>query len=169
MDFKYNKALTVSHPICAGYNVLTDINGVLLRDGCDVIPTPFLGREIQVIDGDELERFASIAFSRQVNKSVDIMFAIENAERSIQYCQLVELKFNCTNFYYLLKDSFQEKVEGSKLAMGSRYQFSPFVYIVFNSRVINQARRYLFRTNPSLNNTFKAIVIDRLSNLFFVY
>ena len=36
MDFKYNKALTVSHPICAGYNVLTDINEVLLRDGCDV-------------------------------------------------------------------------------------------------------------------------------------
>ncbi|MCP4439087.1 MAG: hypothetical protein GY810_09110 [Aureispira sp.] len=166
---KYCSNLTRNH--CVSKNdpqILSCINRILSKDGCDVNPPPFNPLTYIVIDGDALEAVAAIKSGRGLHrkaKSMDIAFGITNG--SSNQIQLVELKFNCTTFYRLDKTSFAQKVSGTKSALGTSVNISSSYYIVFKVSTLQQGRRYLFRQNPRLNSNFKAVDINGLFAQFF--
>lgn len=161
---KYCKQLTQSHIVIKNFpSVLKNINQLLIKEGC-TFNNPFSSCDKNVIDGDELEELTAIKENRVKAKSMDLVFGIKNSSAS--KFQLVELKLNCTTFFYLDKSSFLGKVLGTKNALGGN-NFSKDYYIIFRDNVLQQAKRYLFRANPRLNNQFKAIDVGGLYSKFF--
>jgi hypothetical protein len=162
---KYCRQLTESHIVTHEFPlVLRNINLILIEEGCDVLDNSFSTCNKIVIDGDKLEELIAIKETRDQNKSMDLVFGIKNKSNS--KFQFVELKLNCTTFHYLNKGDFLGKVLGTKQALGGN-NFSTDYYIVFKNNVLEQAKRYLFRVNPRLNNQFKAVNVEGLFCKFF--
>ena len=163
---KYCSELTKNHNIVKEYPlILREIKQILIDEGFVMSNTsPFFSNTDTVIDGDKLEELVAISEGRNKNKSMDLVFGIKN--NSNHKYQLVELKLRSTTFYHLDKSSFLGKVLGTKNALGGNEINSDY-YIVFQDTVIQQARRYLFRANPRLNNQFKAVNVGGLYAKFF--
>ncbi len=162
----YCKQSTVNHSIIKIYpEILEQISVILRREGCNLTPSPFEDTSFPVINGDKLEEVKAKAEARNKNKSADIIFAIDDGEVIMQ---MIELKLRTTsNFTYFDKFSLRGKMDSTSLALDSSIKLSKKYYIVFKSNVLNQARRYLFRQNPRLDNDFKAIDVNGLFDLFF--
>lgn len=167
---KYCKTSTINHVTTVKFNkILIDIYDILKKEGCKLkFKSPFYKKKIYVIDGDNLETLLKIEEGRTYkNKSTDIIFAI--CDISKIEIQFVELKLNCKDkFYHLDKSSFRAKVNSSKLAIGNQFPFSKKNIIVFNTNVLNQAKNFLFRINPILNNDFVALDVHELYKKFFI-
>ena len=157
---------TLSHPrVIAFPRIINCIDSILLKEGCDIVPTPFHGKDMKGIDGDALEEEYSISEGRGANnkaKSMDLIFGLNTS-----IFQFVEFKFRSNNFRFLDKSSFAEKVVGSSTALGSSTSISQTYYIIFRSNKVQQARNYLFRQHPTLNSKYKAVDINRLYSIFF--
>jgi len=166
---KYCSNLTQNHCLSqSNPQILDCIDAILIREGCDVIPSPFNPSQYIVIDGDELEAVVAVQSGRGLHnksKSMDIVFGI--TDTSSNELQLVELKLNCTNFYRLNKNSFAQKVAGTQNALGASVSISSTYYIVFKVSTLQQGRRYLFRQHPRLNSSFKAVDVNGLFAKFF--
>ena len=163
---KFCSGLTKNHNAVNKYpSILREIKLILIEEGFVMSSaSPFYSNTDNVIDGDKLEELLAISESRDKNKSMDLIFGIKN--NTNDKFQLVELKLRSTTFYHLDKSSFLGKVLGTKNALGGSNINSDY-YIVFQDTVIQQARRYLFRANPRLNNQFKAVNVNGLYAKFF--
>ena len=136
-----------------------------MKEGCDIVPTPFHGKDLKGIDGDALEEQYSVSVGRGVSnkaKSMDLIFGLNTA-----IFQFVEFKFRSNNFRFLDKSSFAQKVAGSSNALGVSHSISQTYYIIFRSNKVQQAKRYLFRQHPKLDNKYKAVDINGLYSKFF--
>ncbi|MBD3863261.1 hypothetical protein [Olleya marilimosa] len=171
MAYKYSNSVTKKIGILSSCgSSIRDIEDVLKDEGCDVLPSPFCTKSIDVIDGDELESIDAKNTSRgSKNKSVDVVFGVEDdGDSLLQSYVFVELKFRTKTFTTLDKDSLKEKVKCSSKLCGVGKDLYQFQYLVFSKNKVNWARHYLFRTNPILNSTFKAISISKLYDQFFI-
>ncbi|WP_313032238.1 hypothetical protein [Soonwooa sp.] len=151
-------------------SIVEDIHDVFLRDGCELKnASPFYDKQIMVINGDELENNFCFLDSRNLSskkKSVDIIFIAKELDKKEMF--FTELKLNSKeNFYKLNKFSFRDKANNSFRAMGTSVPLSKKYFIVFSSKVINEARRFLYRQNPKLNNDFVAITTMEFYAKFF--
>lgn len=156
---------TQSHPVVTAYpSIICCLDVLMLREGCDLTPTPFKEKNTLGIDGDELETRYSLSkgTSGKKSKSVDLIFGLN----TLCY-QFVELKFRSDNFRWLDKSSFLQKVNGTKIALGGKTNVNQTYYIVFKTNKVQQARNYLFRQNPILNSDFKVVDINGLFSIFF--
>ena len=162
----YSKKTTLSHPAVTAFpSIINCIDSILLNEGCDIVPTPFQGKDLKGIDGDELEKQYSISAGHGENnkaKSMDLIFGLNTS-----VFQFVEFKFRSKNFRHLDKSSFAEKVAGSSAALGTSTSISQTYYIIFKSNKVQQARNYLFRRHPTLDNKYKAVDVNQLYSMFF--
>ncbi|HFK5584560.1 TPA: hypothetical protein ACGZ92_000744 [Elizabethkingia anophelis] len=170
---KYCSVSTVNHEKAIHFpSIIENVYDVFLKEGCDLeLSSPFSNKNIMVINGDELENKFCFMDGRNLsskNKSVDVIFIAKQDLIGLNLI-FVELKLNSKkNFYTLNKSSFRDKTDNSQKAMGSSVPSSKKHYIVFNSRVINEAKRFLFRQNPVLDNDFVALTIVDLYRKFFI-
>ncbi len=162
----YCKESTLNHSVVQANDIsLEQMYSVLRSEGCDLNSSPFEGTDFPIINGDKLEEIIARREVRNKNKSADIIFAVKGNEIIMQ---MVELKLRTTsNFTYLDKFSLRGKMDSTSRILGSSIKMSKKYYIVFQSNVLNQAYRYLFRQNPKLENDFKAIDVKGLFDLFF--
>lgn len=169
---KYCDRCTIMHNRVSTFPLIVeDIYDIFQKDGCELSTTsPFFGENYMVINGDELERNFCFLDGRNLStkkKSVDIIFLVKDVSNK-QEVIFVELKLNSKeNFHKLNKSSFRDKTDNSKKAMGNTVAFSRKYYIIFNSKVINEAKRFLYRQNPRLNNDFVALTTIEIFNKFF--
>jgi len=166
---KYNENLTKNHIQSKTYPlVLTNLVDLFIKEGCNLNPSPFDNNRCKVIDGDELEAFLASEKSINKKRSVDLIFVTKSTDNLLKYVQFVEIKLRSQEkFYFLDKFSLREKVSCSSLAMGNSIPIANKYYIVFQTNLLNEAERFLFRINPRLNNDFKAIDVPGLHKLFF--
>ena len=168
---KYCSITTVTHDVVKRFPVIVEnAYDIIAKEGC-VLSTlsPFYDKtEIMLINGDTLESNFCFLDGRNLsnkNKSVDIIFATtENHNKQIVF---VELKLNSKNFYTLDKTSFREKATSSSKAIGNSIPISKKYYLIFNISKIEEAKRFLFRVNPRLDNDFVALTIPKLFSKFF--
>ena len=106
---KYCLNVTKSHQSIGLYpDCLECIHALLNNEGCDVSPSPFFGKGIEVINGDVLEEKVKLAAGLGLSakdKSMDIIFGVKNRINSSESYQLIELKLKSKNFYFLDKAS----------------------------------------------------------------
>lgn len=165
---KYCEPTTIGHQKSGNHpEILSKFIDVLRSEGCALNPTPFSQNDYIVINGDKLEEVTAISDKRRKNKSVDVIFGKKSIEGSIKEFQLVELKLRTQDCFFLDKFSLRDKTNSSISALGNSENISKIYFIVFKKEVLNVAERYLFRTNPKLNNDFKAIDVARLHQHFF--
>ncbi len=172
MSYKYSEPLTKSLNVLSNCNAsIKDFEDILKTEGCDVLPSPFNGENIEVVDGDELEACCSVITGRGLgnkNKSVDVIFGVQDdSDSKLTSFVFVELKFRSKTFTKLDKESLVDKVKCSSTLTGTNGKMYTYHFIVFSKKKQKWGRHYLFRTNPILNSSFKAIDIEKLYNLFF--
>lgn len=167
---KYSLKHTRNHPIITQFPIcLIDIENLLVKDGCDVIPSPFYNTNTLIIDGDELEKNTAVLEDRKdKHNSTDVIFICSNGEK--EQVQLVELKFNFKEeaknpLRNLIKEELERKVKFTSMIFSNTTVVNRHYLIVFRKNLKQQARYKLQRFFP--NRNYEAIDIDDLKISFF--
>lgn len=169
---KYCSISTVNHEkVRLHPEIVENIHDIFVKDGCELgALSPFIDKNFMVINGDELENRFCFFDGRNLSskrKSVDVIFVCKDSVN--KFLIFVELKLNSKeNFYKLDKFSFRDKANNSNKAIGCSFPVSKKYYIIFSDKVINEAKRFLYRQNPKLDNDFVALTTIELYRKFFL-
>ncbi|MBN6710155.1 hypothetical protein JFL47_02725 [Haemophilus haemoglobinophilus] len=141
---------------------LTSINQLVIKEGFN--GNLIFKDEYVCIDMDQVERVKANDENRvQLNKSMDSAFSLENTT-----IVLVEYRFNYQNLKNLKsQDLTLKKFFSEQIISKEKYLLHNEVYYVFDSSVIEQAKRRFRNFNPQLPQEYKPIELQDLKSKFF--
>jgi hypothetical protein len=145
---------------------------ILRNDSNNNVALPQFVNGETVIDADFVEAHKARTEGRNRNKSMDLMFSVDDAEGNESYLVLVELKLNYLDVRRNLRqDDLEDKVSGSLLVLQNNVAVYPTFYFIFANHLIEQAINKLsrFYPDPKVRQTRKAATIEELKQLFFGY
>lgn len=145
---------------------LSDLNQLILAEGCTEIMPFFLNNEI-VIDMDCVERETALLENRLFRKSMDCAIICSLDKPVISEVVLIEFRFNYTSMRNINRNSLLDKVSGTISCLGSALYHSEKYYFVFNKNLKQQAIRRFRNMLPSLPTNYIVVDIDDLRSLLF--
>lgn len=147
-------------------SILVQLNELIKEEG-GLNSTLIFEEETIVINGDLLEEFLAENEKRSKEKSVDVIFAIQDESSNLKI-QFVEFRLNYTGGYSFRNLKLQDlkgKVDGSKKVINDAINgFFPFI---FQDHLVQQAKSRLYRMSPKVPQEFVAMTLSELKNEFF--
>lgn len=139
-------------------------NTLILREGYNgEDKMPFPDAHI-CLDMDNVEKTIAKTENRTtLNSSMDAAFVLDNNE-----VLLIEFRFNYQNLKNLNANKLKSKqFYSEQIAKNHGYTVHPNFYYVFESNMIEQARRRFRNFNPQLPQVYKPITIQNLKSEFW--
>tara|TARA_B110000908_G_scaffold169700_1_gene227417 strand:+ start:2266 stop:2775 length:510 start_codon:yes stop_codon:yes gene_type:complete len=166
MSFKHNQLNTINCSIATTYPESIKLIDDLLEDeGADLAGSHFDRCDLNVIDGDELEKSVAKEQIRSNNCSVDIIFV----DSSMSF-QLIELKFNSTSCSTLDNQNIKDKILGTKsILSATKLGVNSIYYVVFSDGAVNVGMNALYRNSPMLSRRiFKGVTLSQFYDEFCI-
>jgi hypothetical protein len=155
--YSYNQHLTENHHK-ANLNFISKLDFLCRRDGAK--RTPFSNETCIDIDAIETAR------KTDKQKTVDLGFIINNDNTS--KLVLCELRLKYKNPSNLSKSEIEGKIRNSINLMGQDPSIYNDKYLVFDTKIINQAKSILRRLFNNKKIAIKAVQLDELKEDFFL-
>ena len=147
-------------------NVTENIETIVYREG--FIGGSFFPNKEVVINMDTVEAYNASLIPRDKVKSMDIAFGISNPDGTAQQMVLVDLKLNVQqSLSSISKDDLTEKIIGSRTALGAELAIHGRYIFIFQSNLVEQARRLFFRWHPRLDGENTAMDIPKFRLAYF--
>ena len=165
---KYCYPTTFNHSVASLCpNVLENINSLAVREGFMTGAPLFPQMEI-VINMDDVEAHNAYLVPRKQVRSMDLAFAISSQDKRTKEMVLVDLKLNVgPSLSSILKDELVEKIVESRKTLGNEVKIHGQYIFIFQTNLVEQARRLFFKWNPRLDGENTSMDMDRLKSTYF--